>query len=298
MEMDWIKDMVLFVEVAKTKSFVVASRALKIPHSTLSRRINALEKNLGLRLLNRTTRKVELTNEGAAYLARIEHIVEEAEEIHQELTQYTKKPHGHLRISLPPSFFENVTPIWFAEFAKLYPEIEMDIDFSTTHVDLITQKYDIAIRIGKLQNSNLMVRHLAALKTSLYATPEYIKKYGTPTSPNDLNNHQCLRLSGNPYETIWRLNKGKQNVSVKVSGRFWFNDPIMGLGLAKESMGIAAITDAYCEKEVAQGKLIKVLPDWELDPIVVSLITGSRLLPAKTRALIDFLIHKMNKNTD
>ncbi|MFA6058553.1 MAG: LysR family transcriptional regulator [Taibaiella sp.] len=294
MKLDWFKDMELFVAVAQSKSFIGASEALQIPHSTISRRISAFEKDLGFQLLNRTTRRVELTNDGAAYLARIEHIIEEVNEIHTELSEHTKEPHGHLRISMPPSLFNAQMGAWFAEFARLYPKVTFDIDASPVQVNLVAQQYDVAIRVGKLLDSNLTSRRLAVLQPALYAAPTYIKAHGIPTHPDQLSHHDCLRLSGNPHETIWNFKKQKQHISIKLSGRFWFNDPLIGLELAKQGMGIASVVEAECKADIAAGHLLPLLADWQLDPIIISAITSSRLLPAKTRGFIDFIIDRLN----
>lgn len=295
MKLDWFKDMELFVAVANAKSFIGASNALDIPHSTISRRITAFEKSLGFQLLNRTTRRVELTNDGAAYLARIERIVEDINEIHTELSEHTQQPQGHLRISIPPSLIEFDMGSWLAEFAKLYPKVTFDIDTSPVQVNLIAEKYDVAIRIGTLQDSSLVVRRLTLLQRALFVSPLYIQKYGKPNHPEDLIQHDCLRLSGSPHETIWHLVKGKETHAINVKGRFWFNDPFIEVELALQGLGIAALGEIVSQPYITSGKLLRVLPDWQLKPIVISAVTSSRFQPAKTRALIEFIRQKIDK---
>ena len=287
---NWLNDMNLFVAVAKAKSFTKAAEQLDMPHSTLSRRITLLEKTLGLRLLHRTTRRVELTDEGLAYLDRVERLVEEANEIHVALIERSNEPQGHLRISLPPSFGDQMGST-IAKFAKLYPKVKIDIDASPTHVDLISEKFDVAIRVGSLINANpnFVSRRISSLQPYLFATPQYLKSKGIPQHPDDLLEHDCLRLSGNPHETRWNFTKKGKSISISVQGRFWFNDPVFGIILAKAGFGIVSSIEARSQNELKTGALIQVLEDWQLDPIPIYALTTARLLPAKTRSFIDFI---------
>lgn len=287
MKLDWFKDMELFVAVAKAKSFIGASAALEIPHSTISRRIALFEKSLGYQLLNRTTRHVALTQEGEAYLARIEKVLDDVNEIHRELHENIQKPHGRLRISLPPNLIELDLATWIAEFAKMHPLVSFDIDSSPVPVNLITEKFDIAIRIGSLSDSTLRVRRLVEFHPKLFASESYVKTHGLPKTPEELQQHSCLCLSGSSSHNEWILHKGHHKKIITIKHQFWFNDPLIGDSLVKAGLGIAQL--------VASKNLIPVLDDWQCEPIIVSLVTSTRMLPAKTRYFIEFLCEKIKK---
>jgi DNA-binding transcriptional LysR family regulator len=290
----WLRDMHLFVEVGKTKSFSQAARSLGIPPSTLSRRIANLETGLDRRLLNRTTRRVELTDDGAAYFARAARIVEEARLTHEELRKRTTRPGGHLRISMPTNFAVSRAGPWLAEFACLYPEVTFEIDVSPTRVDLVAEKFDVAFRAGELPDSgSTVIRQLGVIRQSLYAAPEYIRTHGAPAHPRELAGHQCLRAGGGPGQNVWTLVRGRKRVSVSVVVRFWLNNTVLLLRLAEQGMGIATLVDAVCDDDVASGRLVRVLPDWHLPAMPFFAVTATRPVPAKTRALIDFFADKL-----
>jgi DNA-binding transcriptional LysR family regulator len=294
MEAGLLRSMVFFVAVAKSMSFSKAAKVLGLPNSTLSRHISGLEQSLGVRLINRTTRSVALTIEGQAYLERAQRIVEDATTAHEEVRQHTVLPRGHLRISMTVDFAVFCAAPWLTEFVKKYPELTLDVDTSPSHVDLIADRVDVALRFGDLPDSGLIVRQLSLMARSLYAAPDYLKKQGIPEHPSELEQHQCIRLSSKPTRETWCLSKEKEkiNFSPKES-RFWFNSYGLAQRFALEGLGIAALADPLCVESVATGRLVRVLPLWQLAPLPFSALTTARLLPAKTRAFIDFLAEKL-----
>ncbi|GAB3374485.1 hypothetical protein GCM10027431_27080 [Lysobacter rhizosphaerae] len=169
--MELLNDMALFVEVVKARGFRAAADALGIPNSTLSRRINALEKAIGLRLLHRTTRKIELTEAGQIYFERSKRIVDEARLAHEQLGEMLAQPSGVLRASLPVDFAVTYLAPLIAEFAALYPGITFDFDLTPRRVDLVSEPFDVAIRMGESEDSQLIARVLASLTPNLYASP-------------------------------------------------------------------------------------------------------------------------------
>lgn len=190
--MDFLNDMALFVEVAKVMSFRQAAEKAGVPSSTLSRRISALEKTIGLRLLHRTTRKIELTEAGQIYYQRCRRIVEEARLAHDQLTAMLEQPSGVIRASLPVDFATQFLTPLFAEFTAVYPQIRFELDLTPRTVDLVTEPFDIAIRIGRLPDSQLIARQLTQFNARLYASPNYLARYGTPATPQDLVQHECI----------------------------------------------------------------------------------------------------------
>jgi DNA-binding transcriptional LysR family regulator len=287
---DHLNDMGLFVEVAKARSFRRAAEAIGMPNSTLSRRISILEKAIGLRLLHRTTRKIELTEAGQLYFERSKRIVDEARLAHEQLDEMLAQPSGVLRVSLPVDFATfYLTPL-IAEFARRYPGISFEFDLTPRRVDLVAEPFDVAIRMGELEDSGLIARQLARLPRYLYASPRYLERAGTPTKPGDLAQHECLCM---PRAANWMLEKGKKSVEVAVGGRFTLNSVGMIRRLATLDQGIALLAQEIVVDDLTEGRLRRVLPQWQASPISVYAITETRLLPAKTQRFIEFLRERL-----
>lgn len=286
--MKLLNDMALFVEVVKAMSFRGAAEAIGVPNSTLSRRISALEKAIGLRLLHRTTRKIELTEAGLLYFERCKRIVDEASLAHEQLGEMLAQPSGVLRASMPEGFANIFLAPLIADFARSYPGISFEFDLSPRPVDLVSEPVDVAIRMGEPPSSNLIARQLARLPRYLYASPDYLAVAGEPVQPVDLARHECLRLkTAQPDQ--WTLLQGSEKEEVAVGGRFLLNSVGMIQRLATLHMGIAVLAKDIVTDDVACGRLRRVLPDWQATPIPVYAITETRLLPAKTQRFIDFL---------
>ncbi|WP_233809608.1 LysR family transcriptional regulator [Paraburkholderia sp. HP33-1] len=290
--MELLNDMALFVEVVKAKGFRGAADALAMPNSTLSRRISLLEKAIGLRLLHRTTRKVELTEAGRIYYERCKRIVDEARLAHEQLGEMLAQPSGVLRASLPVDFAVTyLTPI-VVEFARAYPGITFDFDLTPRRVDLVSEPFDVAIRIGEQENSQLIARPLASLKAYLYASPGYLQRSGEPTVPQDLKQHECFNIQ---KPGSWTLYNGKRNVTVPVGCRFSINSVGMIRRLATLDMGIILTPEEIVADELAGGRLRRVMPQWHGAPVPVYAITETRLLPAKTQRFIEFLQERLRR---
>ena len=200
-----LNDMALFVEVVKARSFRRAADAIGMPNSTLSRRISALEKAIGLRLLHRTTRKIELTEAGQLYFQRSKRIVDEARLAHEQLGEMLAQPSGLLRVSLPVDFATIYLAPLIAEFAQRYPGISFEFDLTPRRVDMVAEPFDVAIRMGELADSQLIARQLARLPRYLYASPRYLELSGEPKKPDDLVKHACLCM---PRAATWTLDDG------------------------------------------------------------------------------------------
>ncbi|MET4385032.1 DNA-binding transcriptional LysR family regulator [Bradyrhizobium sp. F1.4.3] len=292
--MEYLNDMALFVEVAKARSFRRAAEVIGVPNSTLSRRISALEKAIGLRLLNRTTRKIELTEAGQLYFERSMRIVEEARLAHEQLGEMVAQPSGMLRVSLPVDFAAiYLTPL-FADFARRYPGISFELDLTPRRVDLVAEPFDVAIRMGELPVSGLIARQLARVPAHLYASPGYLKQAGELSEPADLARHQCLCM---PRAASWTLHSGTKKLDVAVKGRFTLNSVGMICRLAIHDQGIALLSEAIAADDLARGRLHRVLPKWQASPISVYAITATRLLPAKTQRFIEFLQSRLGRGT-
>lgn len=284
--MELLNDMALFVEVVKAKGFRGAAAVLGMPNSTLSRRISALEKAIGLRLLHRTTRKVEVTEAGQIYFERCKRIVDEARLAHEQLGEMLAQPSGVLRVSFPVDFAVTYLAPLITEFAGLYPGITFDLDLTSRRVDLVSEPFDVAIRIGESQDSQLIARPLASLVSYLYASPHYLEVSGVPGTPNDLERHQCLNIQ---KAGAWTLTDGVQTLSVGVGGRFMVNSVGMLRRLATLDQGIVLMNEEIVADELRNGQLRRVMPEWQGKPVTVYAVTETRLLPAKTQRFIEFL---------
>ena len=293
--MKLLNDMALFVEVAQTRSFRRAADATGVPNSTLSRRIGALEKAIGLRLMHRTTRRVELTEAGQLYYERCRRIVEEARIAHEQLGEMLAQPSGVLRASLPVDFATIYLAPLVAEFARRYPGIRFDFDLTPRRVDLVTEPFDVAIRMGELADSNLIARLLARLSVQVYASPRYVELSGEPTHPADLAQHECV---GFPKAGTWTLHRGPETVEVEVGGRFLVNSVGLFRRLATLDLGVILLPQEIAADDVAAGRLRRILPDWQGKSTPVYALTETRLLPAKTQRFIEFLQERLGQHVE
>jgi DNA-binding transcriptional LysR family regulator len=294
MTLEFLNDMALFVEVVKARSFRRAAEAMGMPNSTLSRRISGLEKEIGLRLLHRTTRKIELTEAGQLYFDRCKRIVDEARLAHEQLGEMLARPSGVLRASLPVDFANIYLAPLIAEFARLYPGISFELDLTPRQVDLVSEPVDVVIRMGEPASSNLIARKLASLRRCLYASPRYLELHGDPTHPTDLARHECLRMRGTRADRwILSSSEGEGEMEVEVGGRFELNSVGMIRRLATLDLGIALLGEGIVAQDLADGTLRRVLPQWQASPVSVYALTETRLLPAKTQRFIEFLRERL-----
>ena len=297
--MDVLSHMRLFVEVAKRKSFRAAAEALDMSNSTLSRNIAELEKAIGLRLLHRSTRKVELTEAGEAYFCRCQGIVEEAMSAHEALLDWSEKPAGLLRVTMTSSFGVGYLAPVLAEFAAAYPQIRFDFDISSRMVDLQSEPFDVAIRMGPPPTapSTLVVRRIALMPRYLYASPVYLRKAPPLRHADDLVHHTLSGgvMSGRMPPLWRRLRRGDEVVEVHAEARYGTNSAALSLSMAANGLCISALDPQLAQQEVDAGRLQRVLPEWEMEPILVHALTDTRHLPARTRLFLDFLRQRLGR---
>lgn len=290
--MELLNHMSYFVEVVKAKTFRGAAEALGMPNSTLSRKIGELEKTIGLRLLHRTTRKIELTEAGQIYYERCRRIVDEARLAHEQLGSMLAQPQGMLRISLPADFAIVVLAPFIREFAEHYPGIAFDFDLTPRNVDLVSEPFDLAIRMGTLPDSGLIARKLGSLPRYLYASPDYLASKGTPRHPDELSAHECLVMRPEKT-TLWHLHSEKEKFSINASGRFQMNSIGMMRRLAAIGMGIAILPEPIVAEDVKRNELVRILSPFEADGVTIYALTETRLLPAKVQVFIEFIRSKL-----
>ena len=288
-----LHDMTLFVEVARTASFSRASANLGVPGATLSRRIAAMERQFGVRLFDRTTRRVELTDAGRRYFERCDDLVDQARLAHEALRDAAEGLTGHVRVSMPVDMGVNHVGPVLTEFARRYPGISFDLDLSPSHRDLVGEQVDVAIRIGAVKGDQLIVRRIGSVEMLLFAAPSYLERHGEPQQPADLVEHECIAFPTPQREARWCLQRDTGAMEVTVRGRFALNNLGLMRLLAERGMGIAVLSHALARDAVNAGRLVQVLQGWTLPPLPVHAVMSSRLQSASVRAFVDFLAARL-----
>jgi len=309
-----LNDIALFVEVAKRKSFSQAARALDMPTSTLSRRINELERAIGLRLINRNTRRLDLTEAGAAYMRRCQGLIDEARLAHEQLLSLSGGPSGNLRVSMPFSLAIWLLPETINEFLEQYPDVECEFDLSMmTASDAQGTPFDVVLRFGREAdypvastdsgNGNgtplraiegAVVQELVVLETHLYASDRYLERHGEPQTAADLSQHQCLRTTIDEAHSYWTLQNGVISQRVPVKGHLAANNMSIAGTLAGLDLAITRMPHCQALEPIIQrNSLRRVLPGWSVDPISIYVVYPSSIQPAKTRAFMDFIRPKL-----
>ena len=294
-------DLILFAQVMETGSFSRAAERTGLPKSTLSRRITTLETKLGERLLTRSTRRLAITEFGERILEHARRLLEETEAASAMALHRQGVPRGVLRVSMPPDFVElDLTP-FLLQFAASYPEVRLELDLSPRRVDLLAERFDLAVRVASRlpDDSTLVARKLCELANGLYASPAYLARYGVPEKPQDLLEHIGLRLIGGNGDALpWRLSRGAEQWEGMPDGPLAANSPRLQRDLARHGMGIVGIDDRFAQNWVEQGLLERVLPEWALPAVTIWCVTpGRRLLPARTTAFIDMLRIALTKGS-
>ena len=284
--------LLVFVKVAETRSFTLAAQRLGLTASAVSKSIARLEQELGVKLLQRSTRLVSLTGEGGSFFERCRQILTEIEDAETAVTATTATPKGRLRLQMPVGFGRRVVIPKMLNFTRLYPELSVDIELSDRHVDLTYEAVDAAIQVGFISDDRVVAHKLCNLSFAAYASPEYLKIHGTPKSPDDLDQHQCLAyllpISGEHRE--WKFTKNGQNFSKTVSGALNINNAESLLEAAMAGAGIVMVSDFIAGDALRSGKLQRILSDYVVAGPEVSIVYLPRsTLAAKVRVLIDFL---------
>ena len=288
-------DLALFARVADEGSFSRAAARLGLPKSTVSRRLAALEAQLGERLLLRTTRKLTVTDFGRAVLDHARHVVEDVAAAASLAQNRQSEPSGRLHVTMPNDFANLFLAPFLAEFAHKYPKIELDIDLSARFVDLIGENFDVALRMGDLRDdASLAARRIAVFRGGAYASPAYIAKRGTPAEPEALMEHDALCVLSRTGEPLrWILLRGDQRWEGVPPGRARANSPELLMRMALGGAGITIINDHLALPYLERGELVQVLPDWRAPPVSAwAVFPGRRLMPARTRAFVDELSAK------
>ena len=287
----------VFVKVVQAGSFSQAARLLGMPNSTVSAKISLLEKRLGVTLLQRTTRKLRLTQTGASFFQRCVQALEELAAAESELANARREPQGRLRLTAPVEIGHNLLPALVRGFLKKYPQMAVDLIVTNRLLDLVAEGIDLAIRAGKLKDSTLIAKRFSVGHFALWASPSYLQKHPAPSQPRELKQHDCLRFSIFK-DNVFELTNGKENLRIAVSGRLLADDFEVLRSLAVLGEGIAFLPSFLCTEEIKQNKLVRVLPDWHGETVTFSLVyPAQRFVAPKVRAFIS-VAEELLKNKD
>lgn len=296
--MDRLDDMLAFIKVVDTRSFTSAADRLGLSKSVVSRRIAELENRLGARLLNRTTRKLSLTEVGQAFYDRCSRILADLEEAERAASDLHAAPRGRLRINAPVSFgLMHLGPA-VSTFLERYPQIEIDIDLNDRYVDLVEEGYDLAVRIGRLRDSSLIARRLAPARLVVCASPAYLERAGTPVTPDDLTRHNCLIYTNVPTAEQWVFAvDGGETRSVRVSGNLRSSNGDLLKAAALAGAGIVILPTFMCGDALAAGTLkCLLLHAYASASAVYAVYPQNRHLSPKVRVFVDFLAGRFGPN--
>lgn len=283
-----------FVRVVETGGMTPAARLLGVPRSTVSRRIARLEADLGVQLLKRTTRRVNLTDEGRALFHRLQPALASAREAAAVVRDLADEPRGVLRVSALADFALWVLAPWVAEFSAKHPELRIEVDIDNRTVDLVGEGYDCSLRAGPMPDSSLIARKLATFDFAVYGSAAYLKEMGTPQIPADLAHHRCVLFRADGGVTRWPLEGPEGTVRVEVRGAIVTSD----FGFVQRAVGAGAglgYMPTFLGDPSSAFPLVRVLPSYRWPGATIRFVTpAGRYVPAKVTAFRDFLVEKMS----
>jgi DNA-binding transcriptional LysR family regulator len=298
--MDNLEDIAIFVKVVDAGSFTGAAEGLETSQPVVSKSVTRLEQRLGVRLLNRTTRRISLTEAGTELYRKAAAALTELDEAQLDIGRYQAEPRGTLRISAPTSFTLLHLRQRLARFLERHPHVTLDLVLEDRVVDIVEEGYDAAIRIGVLSSSTLIARRLAPCKQVFCASPAYIERHGQPEVVDDLLKHNCIVYTLGRDPRMWRVRaEDGTEVQLPVRGNAYVNSGLLETAFAIEGVGIAILPTFYVGDALRERKLVRVLDHVELPELGVYLVYADRrnLLP-KLKALLDFLVESFGGEAD
>ncbi|MEL6503983.1 MAG: LysR substrate-binding domain-containing protein [Pseudomonadota bacterium] len=289
-----------FVHVAQELSFTKAANLLQVSRTIASKRIADLEAELGIRLFDRTTRSVQLTEAGTLYLTRAETALETLQLAGEEASQLSQTPMGKLRVTAPLTFGARHLGDPLSEFHERFPHVEVDLFLSDRHMDLIEDGYDVALRIGILKDSTLIARKLCTMRRMLCASPAYLADHGTPKKPEDLRHHKCLGYRFASEGSEWHLHhiqRPEDVTVVRVNAALRTNNGEVNLQFAQKGLGITSLPDFIVAESISAGRLVPVLPDYQPEPLALHVVfPPGPHQPQKTRVFVDHMADWFRKH--
>lgn len=292
-----LNDLALFVQVVRAGSFSEAARRLRMPANTLSRRIDQFEGHIGTRLLHRSTRKLAPSTEGLALFERYAPALDRIFEIERQHAD-GQEPAGTVRVAAMAGLFEVIKLEWLAEFYARYPRISIDFLLDDTPSDLIAERIDLALRIGIETGGSFRVRRIAPGTMILAASPAYLERRGTPRTPRELADHDCLTVSSRQGRSMWRLQGPRGTQEISIDSRFSVNDMRVVMQACLAGLGIALVPQVLAAAAIGDGKLARVLPAYQRSGAGLGLqlvYTSRPPLPPAVTAVAEFLLEKLGQ---
>jgi DNA-binding transcriptional LysR family regulator len=287
--MDKLRAMSIFVAIAEQGSLTAAARVLDSSLPVVVRRLAALEAHLQVRLLNRTTRRISLTDEGRRYLAQCQQVLAAVDEAEQSLTAEAREPSGHLTITAPVLYGQMYVAPSVTRFVQRHPALRVSLVLLDRVTDLLEEGFDLGVRIGPLESSNLVARPLAMVRRVVVASPAWLRRHGLPRHPRQLRQANCVRVVGGPLSR-WTFHEGGRRFGVQVDGNLEFNHIAPAIQACAAGHGVGTFMSYQVAPFVERRELRLLLESFEPPPQPVSLVyPHARLLPARLRLLIDWL---------
>ncbi|EPC00996.1 hypothetical protein L861_10515 [Litchfieldella anticariensis FP35 = DSM 16096] len=291
-----LNDVLIFAKVVEQGSFTAASKLLRIPKTTVSRKVQELEQRLGARLLNRTTRKLSLTEAGAVYFEYCNRIAQDLGEAESAVHRLEGSPRGWLRVTAPFTMCTEFTSTLIRDFRLLYPEVKIDLVLSNERLDLVANQIDVALRVGPLPDSSLVARPLASYRSFVYASENYITRHGEPRQPADLAFHPVLAKSTDQrnHRYFWQLQNGSRHEEVAIDPIAVANDPFVLRRLLIEGHGLMLASEIVACWGPQEGRLLRVLEGWSGPEVELNAVfPGGRLISPKVRSFVDMVAERM-----
>jgi DNA-binding transcriptional LysR family regulator len=285
-----VHGMRVFARVAMLRNISAAASELEMTPGNVSKRLQTLENSLGVRLFDRNTRTIRITEEGTMLLRSVDRILAEIDEVRETLAESSTHPRGTLRVTAPAALGRSLRP-GICEFQKIYSNVSIDLYLTDRIVDILEEGYDVAIRTGPLPDSQLIAKKLAPDQYRILASPDYLEEHGRPLVPNDLTKHNCLVLGDN---SVWHFTNGDADLAVRVSGMLSSNSTEMLIEAAMNGLGIVRISSMKTRDVIQDGKLVPVLEEYDVagDTAIWALFPSSRHISPKVRTFLDFFAEK------
>lgn len=290
----------MFIAVIEAGSFTDAATRLSTSSGQASKLISRLENVLGVRLLNRTTRSVAPTEAGRAYYDRLKPLIDELDTLDLDIRNISQSPRGRLRLTGPLSFGTLQLAPALNEFAAEHPDIELDVRFSDRVFNLVDEGFDMAVRVGRPDDSSLIIRKLCNVRIVVVAAPGYVDKHGAPETPSDLTHHNCIIDTNFNEPNRWPFSHRNGGIErVRVNGRIRYSNAETCVQAAAMGLGVACVPSFVAGDALRSGSLVRLLPSYETEPYDVhALYPHSRHLAAKVRLLIDFLSQRYRQTPE
>ncbi len=288
----------IFRQIAELGSFAEAGRQLGLSPSAVSKNIGELEARLGARLINRTTRRLHLTEAGRVYLFHIVRVLDDLEDADRALGPLQQMPSGTLRISAPMSLTLTCLSTELAGFLARYPELALEVDLDDRQVDVVREGYDLAIRgVDTLGDSSLIARKLTTMSHVVCAAPSYLAAHGVPREPNDLVKHNCIRYTLSGHADLWGFRKGGQTERVPITGRYKVSSSLAIRDALIAGFGISLVPHSYVRDDLTQGRLQAVLADWApVESTIYAVYPSRQYVTPKLRVFLDFLVERFGRS--